>query len=243
LLAALCWSRTAEITDALVDLLIELVHGIGTRAENRVERELISDLRRVRGKQGILFRLAEAALEHPDDTVRAALFPVVGEGTLRNLVREAKANDQALRQRVRTVLRASYSSHYRRMLPRLLAALEFRCANTRYRPVMDALELLARYAQRPGQDRFYPASEAVPWVSYRASGVARSSTTTAGSSGSRTSCAWCVRSETRSVAARCPSSAQPAGATPKTTCPLTSKTTATCTTPRWSNCQELWMRR
>jgi hypothetical protein len=48
------------------------------------------------------------------------------------------------------------------MLPRLLAALQFRCANTRYRPVMDALELLARYAQRPGQDRFYPASEAVP---------------------------------------------------------------------------------
>lgn len=66
LLAALCWTRTAEITDALVDLLIELVHGIGTRAENRVERELLGDLRRVRGKQGILFRLAEAALEHPD---------------------------------------------------------------------------------------------------------------------------------------------------------------------------------
>jgi hypothetical protein len=32
--AALCWARTAEITNALVDLLIELVHGIGTRAEN-----------------------------------------------------------------------------------------------------------------------------------------------------------------------------------------------------------------
>jgi len=53
LLAALCWRRTVEITDGLVDLLIELVHGIGTRAENRVERELISDLRRVRGKEGI----------------------------------------------------------------------------------------------------------------------------------------------------------------------------------------------
>jgi hypothetical protein len=76
LLAALCWTRTAEITDGLVDLLIELVHGIGTRAENRVERELISDLRRVRGKEGILFRLAEAAVEHPDETVRKAVFPV-----------------------------------------------------------------------------------------------------------------------------------------------------------------------
>lgn len=31
LLAALCWMRSAEITDALVDLLIELVHKIGAR--------------------------------------------------------------------------------------------------------------------------------------------------------------------------------------------------------------------
>lgn len=161
LLAALCWTRTAEITDGLVDLLIQLVHGIGARAENRVERELISDLRRVRGTEGILFRLAEAAIDHPDETVRAAVFPVVGEGTLRDLVREAKANDQAFRQRVRTVLRSSYSSHYRRMLPRLLGALEFRCSNTAYRPVMDALELLTRYRDTPGQDRFYPTSERV----------------------------------------------------------------------------------
>lgn len=162
LLAALCWTRTAEITDGLVDLLIEIVHGIGTRAENRVERELISDLRRVRGKEGILFRLAEAAIEHPDETIRAAVFPVVSEGMLRDLVREAKANDEAFRQRVRTVLRSSYSSHYRRMLPRLLDALEFRSSNTAYRPVMDALQLLTRYRDRPGQDRFYPTSERVP---------------------------------------------------------------------------------
>jgi len=161
LLAALCWTRTAEITDGLVDLLIELVHGIGTRAENRVERELINDLRRVRGKEGILFRLAEAAVEHPEETVREAVFPVVAEGTLRDLVREAKANDQAFRKRVRTVLRASYSSHYRRMLPRLLEALEFRSSNTAHRPVMNALELLSRYRDRPGQGRFYPLSERV----------------------------------------------------------------------------------
>ncbi len=162
LLAVLCWTRTTEITDGLVDLLNELVHSIGTRAENRVERELISDLRRVRGKEGILFRLAETALEHPDETIRTALFPVIGEGTLRDLVTEAKANDRVFRERVRTVLRSSYSSHYRRMLPSLLDALEFRCSNTTYRPVMDALELLIRYRDRPGQERFYPGSERVP---------------------------------------------------------------------------------
>lgn len=153
--AALCWVRSAEITDALVDLLIELVHKIGTRADRRVEKELTEDLRRVRGKENILFRLAEAAVDHPDDVVREALYPVVAEKTLRELVKEAKANDQVFQARVRTVLRSSYSNHYRRMLPALLAALDFRCNNTAYRPVMVAMELLARYASIDGKVRFY----------------------------------------------------------------------------------------
>jgi TnpA family transposase len=162
LLASLCWLRGSEITDALVDLLIGLVHKINARADRRVERELAEDLRRVRGKETILFRLAEAAVEHPDDTVREALFPVVGEKTLRELVREAKANERVFQARVRTVLRGSYSSYYRRMLPPLLAALRFRCDNTAYRPVMHALDLLARHAAVDGKVRFFADTAAVP---------------------------------------------------------------------------------
>jgi hypothetical protein len=162
LLAALCWARQTEIIDGLVDLLITLVHKVDVTAERKVGGEMLDDLRRVRGKQGLLFALAEAALDHPDDTVRDALYPVVSEATLKDLVAEAKANDTAFRQRVRTVLRSSYSSHYRRMLPKLLAALEFRCNNTTYRPVMDALDLLRRYTDRPARDRFCDHSEKVP---------------------------------------------------------------------------------
>ena len=162
LLAALCWQRSSEITDALVELLIALVLKINTRADRQVQRELTEDLRRVRGKEGILFRIAEAAIGHPDDTVRAALYPVVGEKTLRELVREAKANELAFQGRVRTVLRSSYSNHYRRMLPALLAALSFRCNNTAYRPVMQALELLNRYGDVAGKVRYYAADDDVP---------------------------------------------------------------------------------
>jgi len=49
---------------------------------------------------------------------------------------------------VRTVLTGSYSHYYRQMLPKLLDALEFRCNNTAYRPVMDAVGLLHRYKDR-----------------------------------------------------------------------------------------------
>lgn len=119
---------------------------------------MIDDLRRVRGKEGILFKLAEAAVDHPDDIVRQALFPVVGEKTLRDLMKEAKANQQVFQARVRTVLHSSYSNHHRRMLP----SLDFRCTNTAYRPVMQALELLQRYAKVDGEVRFYAETDTVP---------------------------------------------------------------------------------
>jgi TnpA family transposase len=162
LVAALCSTRRTEITDALVDLLLGLVHKINTHADRRVERELIADLRRVRGKDQILFRVAEVAVEHPDDTIREVLYPVVDERTLRDLVREARAEERVFNDRVRTVLRSSYSSYYRRMLPALLTALTFRSNNTAYRPVLDAIELLKRYATMSGKSRYYETDDDVP---------------------------------------------------------------------------------
>jgi hypothetical protein len=91
LLAAFCHVRGREITDALVDLLIATVHRIGAKAEKRVESELIADLKRVAGKPALLFKLAAASLERPDDPVREVVFPVVDEQTLRDLVAEGEA--------------------------------------------------------------------------------------------------------------------------------------------------------
>lgn len=161
LLAALAWTPQGEIVDGLVDLLIALVHKIASHAEQGAQAELVADLHRVRGKENLLYRLAEAALDHPDDTVRTALYPVVGPATLAELVREGRASESALRARTRTRLRSSYSAYYRRVIPELLEALEFRSSNTRHAPVIEAVTLMARYAHRP-QVRCYAADEAVP---------------------------------------------------------------------------------
>ena len=71
----------------------------------------------MRGKQGILFKLAAAVVDHPDELVRTALYPVVGEATLRDLVAEARADERASSIRVRVQLRFPYSHYYRRGLP------------------------------------------------------------------------------------------------------------------------------
>jgi hypothetical protein len=131
-----------------VELLIGLIQRINARAERRVEKELIGELAHVPGKRGILGRMVNAALDRPDGTVRQVVFPAVpgGEKTLRTLARELMATERVIAERVRYQLPGSYSHHYRRMLAPLLAALEFKCNNTAYRPAMDAIELLARCA-------------------------------------------------------------------------------------------------
>lgn len=57
LLSTLRHVRETEITDSLVELFIQLVQKIHTRAEKKVEGEFNKELKRVRGKEGILLRL------------------------------------------------------------------------------------------------------------------------------------------------------------------------------------------
>jgi len=159
-LAAFVHLRGRTLTDDLVDLLIETIHRIGARAERRVDRELLDELKRVSGKQNLLFDLAGATLEQPDGIVRDVVFPVVGEQTLRDLVKEAKATGPSYRTTLRTVMRNSYKGHYRRMVPEILQRLEFCSNNERHRPIIQALDLLKRYADSKLQT--FPVEEVVP---------------------------------------------------------------------------------
>ncbi len=43
--------------------------GINSNAEKRVDDELLADFKRVTGKPGILFQMAEASLDHPKGQV------------------------------------------------------------------------------------------------------------------------------------------------------------------------------
>ena len=69
---------------------------------------MLDDLKRVAGKQNLLFELADATLAQPDGIVRDVVFPVVDEQTLRDLVKEWKATGPTHRTTVCTVIRNSY---------------------------------------------------------------------------------------------------------------------------------------
>ena len=120
----------------------------------------MDDFKRVQGKTGMLYRVAEATLAQPTGVVQDVVFPVVSEATLRNLVKEWKATGPLYRSHVQTVMQRSYRSHYRRMLPRLLETLEFRSNNAMHQPLMRACALLKQYLQSRLQT--YPLEADVP---------------------------------------------------------------------------------
>lgn len=160
LLAIFLYLRRREITDGLAELLIRTVQRIGARAEKRVVSELIEEIKRVRGKNEILFKMASAAWERPDDAVKHVIFPVVGENTIQNIIREYKYSGSFYKLKVNTRMRASYCNHYRRMLPKILEALEFRSNNRAYRPIIEAIAILKKYSE--SHLRYYPEDEEIP---------------------------------------------------------------------------------
>ena len=158
-MAAFCWQRRREIIDILVDLLIDLIHRLDIRAEHKVDKAVIREIKRVRGKNRLLYNMAEASVDNPDGTVKDVIYPVASEHTLRDVIAELKTTGTYDHQ-VRTKMRSSYGQHYRRMVPAILKLLTFRSNNEQYQPLIEALELLRAYADSTAYD--YPETEDVP---------------------------------------------------------------------------------
>ena len=105
LLAAFGVLRMQEITDTLVDLLLEIVHRLELK-ERKADRELLEDLKRVTGKNNLLFQLAQAALEHPEGIVKDVVYPIVSEQTSKLA---AIVTSVSKAKREKTLARSSHS--------------------------------------------------------------------------------------------------------------------------------------
>jgi len=154
------YMRKAEIIDGLVELLIQVIHRLSVRADNKVKKTLLKDFKKVYGKNHILYQIADAALEHPQGRISEVIFPLVGENTLTNLIKEYKSNGPGYKLEVHKVIRASYSSHYRRMIPKILKALPFRSNNESHKPVLDAWEFIK--AKQPSRKTYFNINDDVP---------------------------------------------------------------------------------
>jgi len=160
LFAAFTYVRIQEIADDLVDLLIQIIHKIGAKAERKVIKELVRDFKKVKKKDLLFCQVAEAAVNNPIGTVKNVIFPVASEDILKDIIKELKSSGPIYRYKVQNVMRASYIHHYRRMIPIILNSLEFRSNNTSHKPVIDGIDLIKKY--QDSQKQQYSNDEDVP---------------------------------------------------------------------------------
>jgi TnpA family transposase len=145
MLAVHCHLARMRITDELVELLIQVIHKIGTRAEAKIDKEFARDAREVVNKQRILYEIALNALAFPEGAVREVIYPVAGESRLRSIV-DAFASKGSYQRQVQDRMRLSYGHHHRRMLAPMLKVLVFRTNNANRWPLIAALRLMSEFA-------------------------------------------------------------------------------------------------
>jgi hypothetical protein len=158
-LAAFCQLRQAEIIDDLIDLLILVFRRIETTANKRIGKQVVDEARnKVDNKPRLLRRVAQAALDGPEKTIREGIYPVMSPKQCEAIVSEE--TKETYHDRVYQRMRSSYRDHYRRMMPGILQMLEFRSNNDAYQPLVEAIALLKRSLGTSGV--WYPIEEQPP---------------------------------------------------------------------------------
>src|SRR3546814_16389897 len=72
----------SQLTDAMIDLLIETVHKIGTRSKRKVVGDIAKDNERVYGKERLLVEIASASINEPSGRICDVIFPIAGKAKL-----------------------------------------------------------------------------------------------------------------------------------------------------------------
>lgn len=154
------YTRRSEIIDGLVELLTQIIHRLSVKAEKKVVKTLMQDYQKVYGKNTLLARIAEAALNNPDNTVKEVVYSVANEQTLSNLVKEYKSSGKDYLREVHRIIRASYGCHYRRMVSKILDNMTFCSNNSMHQPVFDALRWLKTHKE--SNQQYYYLSDNIP---------------------------------------------------------------------------------
>jgi TnpA family transposase len=139
--------KTIEELALPTDLFEGLNEQLVERYRQRVETESLTEIRR-----------------HPDPIrylLLSAFCPVANKAQLETVVENLGEGGKSFKEQLHAKMRRSYTRYYRRLLPLILKALEFRSDSLNLKPLLDAIKLLKASAELPSA-KPYPAETAVP---------------------------------------------------------------------------------
>lgn len=160
LLLIYSYIKREKIIDKLIDMFNRIIRNVVHKSEKRVVKKLISDVKKVYGKDAILFNIAEICLEQPTGTIEDNIFPIVGKDKLKNIIEEYKKKGPKYQSLLHQQIRSSYAGYYRRMVQPLLENVVFRSNNKDSQSILESLDLIKKYFS--SNKVYYPDDETVP---------------------------------------------------------------------------------
>src|SRR3546814_15028557 len=100
----------AQLTDAMIDPLLETVQKIGTRSKRKVVGVIAEDIELVYGKERLLVEIASASINEPSVRICDVIFPSAGKAKLAAIVKESHPKGD-LDRRTYKVMRGSWATH------------------------------------------------------------------------------------------------------------------------------------
>ncbi|MEO1391208.1 MAG: Tn3 family transposase [Cyanobacteria bacterium J06634_6] len=161
LLSAFCYQRSQEIVDSTIELFILLVHKLESRSRKRAASEVIATAQETESHDQMLYQIAVAALAQPEGMVQDVIYPVANEAQLETVARNIGEGGKSFKERLHAKMRRSYTHYYRRLLPLILKALDFRSDSLNLQPLLAAIQLLKASAELPSTTP-YPVETDVP---------------------------------------------------------------------------------
>lgn len=160
LMGVLLHFRRMELTDNITDIFLQLIRRIETKADKKLERDLIRSIRTVFKKRELLYKMAKASTQNPHDTIENVLFPAVGKETLYQIIEEYEGQDLNFDNNHTKEKKQKYTRSYRRMMKPVLDTLVFRTTNPVCVPLVKGIAIVRRYLGK--KNTCYPETENIP---------------------------------------------------------------------------------
>lgn len=130
LLAVYLWFRKVEIADDIINLYLNIYNKIERKGTKKTNAFILENIKATTpNKSKILYSIAGIALKSPDKTIKEAIFPVISQEKLKNIVAEKENDNINFSEELFNNMRSSYQKHYRQAIVHVFENLEFKSNN------------------------------------------------------------------------------------------------------------------
>jgi TnpA family transposase len=161
LLGIFLYMQEEKVIDNIVQIFLDLVRRLENSTEKKIEKSLVSNVRKAYNKKEILRKLTIAITDNPDGTIEEVILPKVDLETLKVLAEEFKEDegDNFNTYKVK-IMKSKFTHHYRRMLKPLLDVIEFKTNDPSKNKLIEGLKIVYEHIDK--KSVLYPKSVKLP---------------------------------------------------------------------------------